>query len=181
METKKGILNKGKTDPKVQEEADVFVANGVQIIHQPNVSDNLIKQIQSSKDPIEGIANATLSIVERLEESSGQNGVQISDTAKIHGANQLMGEIIQIAEIAGVPKLNDDQKYQAFSMAVSRYLDKSVKSGKMSKEQLAQMGKEAGATPEGQKITQQMSQPQVSMNQPEPGAMPTNQPIMGGQ
>ena len=168
METKKEPTS--KVDPKIQEETDVFVTNGVQIIHQPNVSDNLIKQIQSSKDPIEGIANATLSIVERLEESSAQNGVQISDTAKIHGSNQLLGEIIKIAELAGVPKLNDDQKYQAFSLAVSRYIDKSVKSGKMPKEQLAQMGKEAGATPEGQKISQQMGQPQ--MNQ---------QPIMGGQ
>ena len=177
---KKGLINQEQTaqpNPKVQEEADIFVANGIRIIHDQKVSDGLINQIKSSKDPIEAVADATLSIVERLEQSSSQNGATLSDAAKIHGSNQLMGEIINLAEIAGVPKLNDEQKYQAFSLAVSKYLDGAVKSGKMSKEQLAQMGQEAQGTPEGQKIAQGLNNPQGGMM---PGAgAPQNQEMMG--
>lgn len=156
----KGIIGQqqpsSQVNPKLQEEADIFVANGIKVIHDQKVSDNLIKQIQGSNDPIEGIADATLSVIERLEQSASQNGIQISDAAKIHGSNQLMGEVINIAEIAGVPKLNEEQRYQAFSLAVSKYIGNAVNSGKISKEQLMQMGQEAQATPEGQKIAEKM-------------------------
>jgi hypothetical protein len=179
---KQGLINQEQTaqaDPKVQEEADIFVANGIRIIHDQKVSDGLINQIKSNKDPIVAIADATLSVVERLEQSSSQKGATLSDAAKIHGANQLMGEIINLAEIAGVPKLNDDQKYQAFSLAISKYLDGAVKSGKMPKEQLAQMGKEASGTPEGQKIAQGLNNPQSMMPAQGGGVVPQNQEMMG--
>lgn len=168
MVENKGLLSQGQggqsgtgqVDPKIQEECDIFVTNGIQIIHDEKVSNNLIQQIKANKDPIEGIAQATLSIVERLEESAAQSGMKISDAAKIHGSNQLMGEIITLAEAAGMQPLNEEQRYQAFSFAISKYIDNAVRSGKMTKEQLGQMSLEAQQSPEGQKISQQMNIPQ---------------------
>jgi len=170
MEKNKGLLSQGanQVDPKIQEECDIFVTNGIQIIHDEKVSDNLIRQIKGNKDPIEAIAQATLSVVGRLEESAAQNGMKISDAAKIHGSNQLMGEVISVAEAAGMQPLNEEQRYQAFSLAVSKYIDKAVKSGKMTKEQLMQMSQEAQQSPEGQKIAQQMN-PSQQTNIPQQG------------
>ena len=161
MEKNKGLLAQSQditkqANPKLQEECDIFVVNGIKIIHDQKVSDNLLNQIKNNPDPIEAIADATLNVISRLEESSKQNNVQISDAAKIHGSNQLMGEIIALAEAAGLPALNDEQKYQAFSLSVSKYLDRNIKSGKIGKDQLAQWSDEAQQTQEGQKIAQQM-------------------------
>lgn len=158
MEKMKGLLQNQKIDPKLQEQGDMFIANGINIIHDPETTNAILQQVQSNPDPIDAIARVTLDIVVRLEESAAANGIELEDSTKIAGANQLMGEIINLVEVSGVKKLEDEQKYQAFSLAVSMYLDGAVKSGKMTKEQLIQMGQEAQQTPEGQKIAQQMQQ-----------------------
>ena len=65
-----------------------------------------------------------------------------------------MGEIIASAEAAGMEKLDDRTKYEAFSLAVGKYIDDALKTGKMTEAEITQLGKEAEATPEGQKVAQ---------------------------
>ena len=150
-----GLLN--KPDPRLQEQVDIFVSNGIQIIHNQRLSGNLIKQLKNSKDPVDTISAATLKVIEMLEADAEKKGAKLQDATKINGANQLMGEIINLAETSkAIEPLTDEQKYQAFSLALSTYLDKAVTSGKMSKEQLMAHAEEAQQTPEGQKIAQEL-------------------------
>ncbi len=153
-----------------QEEIDIFVANGMKMIHNPKVSDSVIKFITDSDNPVTAIADSTLRIVERLEESSVKSGKQPSLNTVAIGGNQLMGEIIASAEAAGLKKLTDKEKYQAYSLAISKYLDEAIRSGKMTKEQVLQMGKDVQATPEGQKIMQTAAAG-PSPGQPPPGTL----------
>jgi len=179
MNKTKGLLQGQKVNPATQEQFDMFIANGLSIIHERETTDAILNQIQSNPDPIDAIAKATLDIVVRLEDSAAANGMKLEDSTKIAGANQLMGEIINLVEVSGGKKLADEQKYQAFSLAVSMYLDGAVKSGKMTKEQLVQMGQEAQQTPEGQKIAAQMQQGQQGqppMQQGQPQGQPVQQP-----
>lgn len=139
-------------DPAVQDTVDMFLANGLRIVHDPKVSDGLINRIVKSRDPAVAVAEATLSVVERLEGSAKENGRSIPMEHLAQVANVLMGEIIQMAETAGMPPLDEEGRYQAYSLAVSKYIDSAVRSGKMPKEQLVQMAEAAKETPEGQKI-----------------------------
>jgi hypothetical protein len=142
--------------PEEQMQYDLIVANGMSIIHDPKVSKELLNRLSQSADPIDAIARATLDIIMRLKQSAGNNNVKLSLTAIAHGANQLMGEIITLAESAGMEPLTDEQKYQAFSLAVSLYIDNAVKSGEISQEELQGMAQSASQSPEGQKILQLM-------------------------
>ena len=147
----------GQPDPKAQDNIDMFLANGTRIVHNKKVSDGFIKRIVGANNPVIAIADATLNVIDRLESSASERGVgtlQPESLAQV--ANVLMGEIMEMSEIAGLKPLSDDEKYQSFSLAVSKYIDKAVKSGKMSKEELGQMGDRAAQTPEGQKIMQGM-------------------------
>lgn len=153
-----GLLAQGQATPKNQEQFDIFIANGVNIIHEQKTTDAILNQIQKNPDPVDAIAKATLMVITRLEESAIANGIKVEDSVKIAGANQLMGEIINITESSGMEPLVEEQRYQAFSLAISMYLDRSVKSGKITKEQLAQMSQGAQQTPEGQEIAQRMQQ-----------------------
>jgi hypothetical protein len=135
-----------------QRELDIFVANGLKIVHDPKVSDKLIKQAVESKTPVEAIADATIFIVSRLEQSSKDAGKKLSLTTLAYGANVIMGEIIASAEAAGMEELEDDAKYQAFSLAVGKYLDEAVKTGKMTEEEVLQLGRDAEETEIGKKI-----------------------------
>ncbi len=80
----------------------------------------------------------------------------MTDNVLVAGGNVILGELINLAETAGMQKLTDEQKKKAFQIAVSLYLDKAVQSGQMSSEQLQQMGQQAQETPEGQQIMNQM-------------------------
>lgn len=126
----------GNIDQKTQEEFDIFVSNGMQILYDEKVAQTVVSNIVNSDNPIQAIAQETLNIVERLEATSAENGVQISDGAKIQGANHIMGEIMSLAEDAGSPKLSEEQRKQCWDLAVSQYLDSGVKSGKISQDQL---------------------------------------------
>ncbi|MDI6789393.1 MAG: hypothetical protein QME44_01700 [Thermodesulfobacteriota bacterium] len=172
MRPEKGLLSKAEqeqqgqrqVDPKTQEQYDVVMANGMNILHDEKVSDQIINQIMESPEPIEAIARATVDLIMRLEQSASAEGIQVADNVKMNAANQLMGEIMNLAEIAGMEPLSEEERYKAFSTAVSIYLDESVKNGTITPEQLAQMGQEASQTPEGQQIaghmkTEQTGQP----------------------
>lgn len=155
-----GLLAQNKSNPKNQEQLDMFVANGLNIVHDQKITDVILSQVQKNPDSVDAIAKATLMVINKLEDSSSSNGIKIEDGIKIVGANQIMGEIINLTEKAGMEPLIDEQKYQAFSLAISMYLDGAVKSGKMTKEQLISMGQDAQQSPEGQRIAQEMQQGQ---------------------
>lgn len=162
MESQAGAASQGTeaqagADPKTQDNIDMFLANGTRIVHNKKVSDGFIKHIIEANNPVIAIADSTLNVIDRLESSASERGVgTLQPEALAQVANVLMGKIIEMAEIAGLKTLSDDEKYQSFSLAVSKYIDKAVKSGKMSKEELGQLGDRAAQTPEGQKIMQGM-------------------------
>jgi len=143
-------------NPQDQEKLDIYVANGIKIIHSPEVSDQLVERMKASQNPIVDVADATISVVERLDSSGESRGVALPIEIKAKAANIFMDEIMTIGESVGMPKFNDEQKLQAVSLALGKYIDKSVKSGKMSPEELQQMGGRAAQTPQGQKILQQV-------------------------
>ena len=178
-----GLLNQKQeqaepqVDPKNQEQHDIFVANGITIIHNEKTSDMLIKQITKAEDKVEAVANATLNVVRKLEDSALANKIKLANEVLIYGANELMGEIIAIAEAAGMEPMTDEEKEHAYSLATSKYIDAAVKTGKITPEQLQQMGEQAKQTPDGQKIVQQQSEGQPAMSEQAPPAPPA-QPVM---
>ena len=158
-----------------QEAIDIFTANGMKMIHNPKASDSIVKFIMEAKNPVTAIADSVLRIVERLEETSAAAGKQPSLNTIAVGGNMLMGEIIASAEAAGLKKLTDKEKYQAYSLAISKYLDEAIKTGKMTKEQVLQMSNEVQATPEGQKIVETAAAGPTP-GQPPPGTLPNAAP-----
>jgi len=70
----------------------------------------------------------------------------------------LMGEIISIAEIAGAEPLSEEERYKAFSLAVSKYLSNAVKTGRISPDQLQQMKQQAMQSPQGQEIVNKVGE-----------------------
>lgn len=140
--------------PDQQKKFDAYVAQGVRLIHDQKVTDTMLQGIEGSENPVPVIADTTLNLIKRLDAKAAETGIELEIELKAHAANLLMGELITIAESAGMPPLDDEQRYQVFSLAVSKYLKQAVASGEMSEDELIQMGQAAQQTPEGQKIMQ---------------------------
>lgn len=162
-----------------QQDLDMMVANGMKLIHNEKVSDVIIKRVADARNPIPAIADATISIVTRLEQSAKKAGKQLSLTTLAYGANYIMGEIIASAEAAGMKKMSDSEKYRAFSLTIGKYLDDAMKTGKMTKEQVLQMGKEAEGTDLGQKMAGMEMGGEQEMENPPTPAMAAVNPAMG--
>ena len=136
----------------------MFIANGLRLIHDRKISDNFIKKIVNSDDPVEAIADATLMVVDKVEQEATKSGVKLPDGNLAQIGNIFMGEIITIAESSGMDKLSNEDKYRAYSIAVSKHIDTSVKSGKITPDQLQKMSQQAEQSPEGQKMKALMEQ-----------------------
>ena len=146
-----------QVDPKLQEQVDIFIANGMAIIHNPKVSDSMLSKILKSKNRIEAIAEAVVTIINRLFDSAKESGQSLSNETLVHGSNFLLGELINLAETAGMQKLSDEQRTEALQRGVGMFLSDAVQQGRLTKEQLVGMSEQAKQTPEGQKILQQGS------------------------
>lgn len=151
--------------PEVQEKLDLFIINGMNIIHSEEMSKTILTKVQNYPDPLKAIAELTVSLVQRLKESAASNGQNLGDTVIVHGGNILMGEIMKVLEAAGMEPLTEKQKVSCWQLAVSQYLDSAVKSGEMTKEDLIAQANQVKKTPEGKKILKTAQKPEFKMAQ----------------
>lgn len=162
-------LSGEKLTPQQQQLLNLYLTAGRKIIREAR--EKILAQIGSG-DPIDGIATTTVQIVIRLEKKAIEAGQQIDPGIHMAAANLLMGEIIQLYEQSGGQKLSDEQRYQAYSMALSIYLDDAVRSGKITKDELQQMSQMMQQSPDGAKIAQQLQQSSETQQPPIQNNMP---------
>ena len=155
--------------PEIRRQFDLFISNAISVIHDPQVSQRIIQKLKTTSDPVETVATTTLDIVERLKASAKNNGVNLNLAVIAQGGNIIMNEILTLAKTAGMPPLDDKEKYKAFSLAVALYLSKAVKDGDVTPQELQQWTEDAKKTKQGQKILQGIQE--VAAKQPE-GASP---------
>jgi len=152
-------------DPQIQEQFDLLAINGMNIINEEKPAKGIVGKINGSADRVQAVAEVTVDLINRLVDSALESQVTIGKDALVHGANFLMGEIISLAESAGIEPFTDDEKAQAFQAAVSMYLDTAVKQGKMTKEELVEMSEEAKQSPQGQEMASQIESRQNPQGQ----------------
>ena len=184
-----------------QEDFDKFVGDAIEILHNPKTSDMMVKKLSQAKSKVEEIGNMAIKILKGVELKAQKAGIQVNAKVAIQGLNIIVGEIITIAETAGMDKTADEQKYEAFSFALSRYLKAAFKEGKFTKEELVKVAQEMSQGKSGQAIIKNMGpeaavlargqqqakpqnpqmQPKPQMKRPMPQGQPQGQPMPQGQ
>jgi hypothetical protein len=180
QETEAPINQEEQVDPKVQEQFDLLVINGMNIINEEKPARGIVGKIKQSQNKVQAVAEITVDIIGRLADSALESKVEIAKEALVQAANVLMGEIITLAETAGVEPFSDDEKAQSFQVAVSLYLDSAVKQGKITKEELAELGEEAKQSEQGQEMAGQIENRQQPQSQQPPVPDGNNPQQQGG-
>lgn len=152
-----------------QEQFDLFVINGMNIIYDGKMAENIITKTMHAQDPIQGIADALVEIVKRLVGSARQNGMQIKQAVLIHGSNVLLGELLRLLESAGMESLTEEQKVSCWQIAVSIYINQGVQSGKIKKDTLVTNAQMVKQTEQGKQILKTARQPEFNGSQPNGG------------
>jgi hypothetical protein len=120
-----------------------YIENAMKIVHDPKVSDEIIGDIQAAEDPVDAVGESAVEIADRMWVSAQEGGFEIDVDIMSHGLNVIVGEVIDVAEAAGTEKFTEDERFQAYSWALSQGIDRAVKTGKISEEELTQMGGQA--------------------------------------
>ena len=118
-----------------QESYDVFVAQGTKIAAA--VSDNIRKN-PNQPGVVGTIADAMVDIINKVEEEAAKHGITFENDVKFHGAQNILSNLLRMSHVT----LDDDQVKQVVGHMVGRYLDEAIKKGKMSKEQVVQLGQQ---------------------------------------
>jgi transcriptional regulator len=114
---------------------DIFVAQGVKMAVA--FADKL-----TGKASVEVLGNTLFDIVNKVETQGAKNGVQFGLDVIIHGSNEILGHLIELSQV----QISEEQIKQAIGIAVGRWVQNAIKTGKMTAEQLqglAQQGQQS--------------------------------------
>ncbi len=152
-----------KLSPELQKKFDMFIINGMEIIHDQKTSDGFLKRIGTNPEPTKAIAEILVDIVVRLTDSAQQAGQEIPPEIVLHGSNLLLGEIVGVLEASGLETLSEEQKTGIWQIAVSLYLDQAIKSGKMTEQELKELKAEVEKTEAGKKVLKTAEDPATAI------------------
>lgn len=118
-------------------------------------SEQLLKHVET-QDPVDGIAEVSMLVMDRLDQAATAKNVQLDPDVGVQVLNSVVGDLVQKYEEKSGEALDQEQRYQAYSMAVSAYIADALKSGKIEKHELLAAADAAQKTPEGQEIARQL-------------------------
>jgi len=115
-----------------------FIANGMRLIHSEQTRDMVLRRLQVG-EPVNAVADATLNIILQVERDAENKGIPVDDDIKAAGASELMSQIIEVGETAGIFEMDEQQIKDAAGQAVGKYFQQGIDSGKIPIEKLQQM------------------------------------------
>ena len=122
-------------EENVAEDTAKFVAKGMKIIHGPDTRDALVNKLKT-KNPVQAVSEVVIDVTKRLDASARQEGKEIADKAKLEGAVEIFGQVIEVGETAGVLEMDEKQKQLSLSLAIQNYIDAESKAGRIDKQAL---------------------------------------------
>jgi hypothetical protein len=117
---------------------DTFVTNGMTMLYDEKTMPQVLETIKGDDNPVEGLANAVAMIVLRLDDSAEQAGQQISGDVKFHGATELLEQMAELAEEAGIHEFGEEDMEAALYQAMDIYRTTRKEQGKLPEEEIGQ-------------------------------------------
>jgi len=127
--------------PEEQAQYNAFVENGAEVIYSEGGQKSILDSIAGGGqggdgNPVEGLANALVMLVMRLEDSAEQAGTKMSGDVMLHGGSELLELMVEMAEEAGIHTFDDSEIESALYLALDTYRATRQQQGKLPEEQL---------------------------------------------
>lgn len=124
--------------PEEQQAYNEFVVNGQNLIFTDDdkVRPKVLKTLEGDGDPVMGLVNATVTIVQSLEDSAKAAGAEIDGDVLMHGGKELFEVLADAQSAAGIADLGEEELEAAFYQAVDTY--REMKQGRGEIDQDAQ-------------------------------------------
>jgi|GEM_PF-6287152 len=124
--------------PEEQAAYERFVDNGLKIIANEKMAPHILKRIQEAEQPAEGLAAASVNIIVRLEQSAQENGRQLDPAILLHGGQELLEAIANMATAFDVHAFTEKEIESALYIAMDQYGTQAVANGTLNKDALSE-------------------------------------------
>lgn len=119
-------------DPaKVQADAHKLVTRGLELLHSKQTRDKIIQSLKDSTDPVQGVADQAKAIIQRADSMTRTDGIEISPISKITGGKDLVDEIAELAEAAGLGPMDEDDRELSHSVSMQDYIKEEIAAGRI--------------------------------------------------
>lgn len=118
--------------------ADEFIHNAKELIHSRETRATILRMLEKPGDAVEIVKNAVLEIIAILEASAKRHGQQIDPIVVALSAPELLHQMVEIADAAGVwpADLDDDAEKVALAAAAQEYIKRARAEGRISQQDL---------------------------------------------
>lgn len=132
-------------DEQEQAMVEKYIAHGMKIIHAPETRDKVIKVFESGLEPPDALASAAEKVVTMVDQAITNNGTAApaSDPVRFLGGFALLNQLAEVGDAAGKFKIDQDILMQAFSLLLSGQMERGLKEGKYTAEELKAAGEQA--------------------------------------
>jgi len=118
---------------------DIFVAQGFKILAGMGAK-------LKGKASVEQLGNTLFEIVKKIEAEGAKNGVDFGIEVVLHGSNEILSKMIEVAQV----DIQEEQIKAVIGVAVGRYIDNAIKTGKMTPEEVQGLAQQAQQSAPGQ-------------------------------
>ena len=126
---------KKQSDPKInpaQDLYDIFVAQGINLVSKVGP-----KLVGAASPDLLG--STLFDIVSRIESEGEKNGVKFDLPTLFNGSKEILEHLIDVSQV----DINEEQIKAVIGVAVGKYLNNAVRTGKMSRQDVAQLAQVA--------------------------------------
>ena len=118
--------------PEEQEQLDRFVARSYDVIYDDQ-SIKPIMQKLGGDDPIAGLAEATVSVVSRVNQAAEKSGNKIELDVMMEAGREVLQELAHLSTSAGIHNFHEDQDglEGAFFRAIDQYRSEMQNAGRL--------------------------------------------------
>lgn len=111
-----------KPSPEEQAMYDAVVANGIKLIYSPNTYPKVLKALEGGGSPQEGLTQAAVSVLSRLQSSMAKAGKQVPSDIMYKAGVEIFEDLAYLAGKAQIHDFESDPKAMegAFYAALDR-------------------------------------------------------------
>lgn len=109
--------------PEEQKMYDEFVQNAMRIIYTEDgkVQEEVLSRMGTGDKPIDTMAQTLTWLVMLTEQDATRNGVDIPDDVLMHAAGELLGQLVEVSEAAGLHEFKEAELQGAWYQALDMY------------------------------------------------------------
>jgi hypothetical protein len=120
-EVQPGQGERPNVSPEEQAQYDRFIDMAFRLIYDQKSFPQILKRLTATPDPVEGLAATVVMVVSRLRDSAKRQGVEISPDVLYHGGSELLEDLADTAEKAGIHRYGPEEMEKALYRALDLY------------------------------------------------------------